>query len=206
MLTQEEGLGPRSRWVAKIQEYDLEIRPTKLIKGQGLAKMLTESNEKPLGLVDQNMVCEIDIPEASPELLKLEQVEWYSDIIFYLKNLTCPSHLVGHKRRALRLKASKYILIKDGLGWRNPDGIILRCVDENESKKLMDEFHNGFCGGHFTARTTTHKILRAGYYWPTIFSDVHQFVRKCEPCQLFTGKQKLAALPLQPVVVEAPFQ
>jgi hypothetical protein len=25
-------------------------------------------------------------------------------------------------------------------------------------------------------------------------------------CQLFTGKQKLAALPLQPVVFEAPFQ
>jgi transposase InsO family protein len=35
---------------------------------------------------------------------------------------------------------------------------------------------------------------------------VHQLVRKCEPCHLFTGKQKLAALPLQPVVVEAPFQ
>ena len=52
VLTQEEGLGPRSRWVAKIQEYDLEIRPAKLIKGQGLAKMLTESNEKALGLID----------------------------------------------------------------------------------------------------------------------------------------------------------
>jgi transposase InsO family protein len=31
-------------------------------------------------------------------------------------------------------------------------------------------------------------------------------VRGCQQCQLFTGKQKLAALPLQPVVVEAPFQ
>ena len=89
--------------------------------------MLAEGNEKALGLIDQNMVCEIDDPDSSPDLIKLEQVEWYSDIIFYLKNLTCPSHLIGHKRRALRLKASKYILIKDGLGWRNPDGVILRC-------------------------------------------------------------------------------
>jgi hypothetical protein len=32
--------------VLKIQEYDLEIKPTKIIKGQGLAKMLTESNEE----------------------------------------------------------------------------------------------------------------------------------------------------------------
>ena len=79
-------------------------------------------------------------------------------------------------------------------------------MDEVETKQLVDDFHSGFCGGHFAARTTTHKILRAGYYCPTIFSNVHRFVRKCEPCQLFTGKQKLAALPLQPVVVEAPFQ
>jgi transposase InsO family protein len=201
VLSQVEGLGSRGRWIAKIQEYDLEIKPTKLIKGQGLAKMLTEGNEKALG-----MICQNDNQEFPPNLLKLEQVEWYADIIFYLKNLTCPSHLVGHKKRALRLKSSKYVLTRDGLGWKNPDGVILRCVDDVESKKLMDEFHGGFCGGHFAAKTTTHKILRAGYYWPTIFSDVHQFVRKCEPCHLFTGKQKLAALPLQPVVVEAPFQ
>jgi hypothetical protein len=95
--------------------------------------------------------------------LKLEQVEWYADIIFYLKNLTCPSHLVGHKKRALRLKSSRYVLTRDGLGWRNPDGIILRCVDEVEAKKLVDEFHAGFCGGHYAAKTTTNKILRAGY-------------------------------------------
>jgi hypothetical protein len=200
VLSQVEGLGSRGRWIAKIQEYDLEIKPTKLIKGQGLARMLAESNEKALG-----MVCQINNEEFPPNLLKLEQVEWYTDIIFYLKNLTCPSHLIGHKKRALRLKSAKYVLTRDGLGWKNPDGVILRCVDDVESKKLMDEFHGGFCGGHFAAKTTTHKILRAGYYWPTIFSDIHHFVRKCEPCQLFTGKKKLAALPLQPVVVEAPF-
>jgi hypothetical protein len=31
-------------------------------------------------------------------------------------------------------------------------------------------------------------------------------VRGCLTCQLFTGKHKLVALPLQPVVVEVPFQ
>jgi hypothetical protein len=51
----------------------------------------------------------------------------------------------------------------------------------------------------------TKSLELVGYYWPTIFLDVHQLVRKCEPCQFFTGKQKLATLPLQPIVVEAPF-
>ena len=68
------------------------------------------------------------------------------------------------------------------LRWINPDGLILRCVDEDEAKTLINEFHARLCGGHYAARTTTHKILRASYYWPSIFSDVHKFVRCCEPC------------------------
>jgi hypothetical protein len=39
ILAQQDCLGVRGKWVSKIQEYDLEIKPTKLIKGQGLAQM-----------------------------------------------------------------------------------------------------------------------------------------------------------------------
>ena len=92
------------------------------------------------------------------------------------------------------------------MGWKNQDGLILRSVDEEESKKVLEEFHSGFCGGHFAAKTTTHKILRAGYYWPTLFTDVHESVRNCQKCQLFTGKHKLVLLSLKPIVVQTPFQ
>jgi hypothetical protein len=64
-------LGACGKWVSRIQEYDLEIRPTKLIKGQGLAKLLAEGNEK---FLDINVVLE-----------DLEKNEWYNDIIYYLK-------------------------------------------------------------------------------------------------------------------------
>jgi hypothetical protein len=42
--------GRRSRWISKILEFDLEINPTKLIKGQGLSRLLAESNCKDLGV------------------------------------------------------------------------------------------------------------------------------------------------------------
>jgi transposase InsO family protein len=35
---------------------------------------------------------------------------------------------------------------------------------------------------------------------------VNSKVRTCNPCQLFSGKQKIPALPLVPVKTEAPFQ
>ena len=50
ILVQGDSEGRRGRWIAKIQEYDLDIRPTKLIKGQGFAKMLSESNHQALGI------------------------------------------------------------------------------------------------------------------------------------------------------------
>ena len=50
ILIQPDIDGRRSKWIDKILEFDLEIRPTKLIKGQGLAKMLDEANCKALGV------------------------------------------------------------------------------------------------------------------------------------------------------------
>ena len=43
ILTQPDPEG-RDKWIAVLLEYDIEINPTKFIKGQGLAKMMTDSN------------------------------------------------------------------------------------------------------------------------------------------------------------------
>ena len=84
------------------------------------------------------MVFQNDDPEYSPNIQKLEQVEWYVDIIFYLKHDTFPSLLEGHKRRFLRLKTTKFVITQIGLGWKNLDGLILRCVDKDEAKSLIN--------------------------------------------------------------------
>lgn len=67
---------------------------------------------------------------------EIENDEWYSNIIYYLKNISCPDHLVEHKRRAIRFKAMKYCLTQDILGWRILDGVILRCVNKEDTDKL----------------------------------------------------------------------
>eukprot|EP00253_Pinus_taeda_P011266 PITA_11266 len=62
------------------------------------------------------------------------------------------------------------------------------------------------CGGHLYWKSTVDKILRAGYYWPTIFSDIKKFSTSCHKCQVFEGKRKLLPLPLRPIATEIPFQ
>ena len=70
----------------------------------------------------------------------------------------------------------------------------------------MFEFHGSLCGGNHFWKTIAHKILRFGYYWPTLFTDVCREVRSCIKCQRFLGKKQLNSLPLKPVVASTPFQ
>jgi hypothetical protein len=111
-----------------------------------------------------------------------------------------------YKRRTFKLKAVKYCIMEDNLYWKDPTRILLKCVDEEESQRIMIEMHAGACGGHLYWKSTTNKILKAGYYWPTLFSDVCSKVRACISCQKFARKQKLSPPPLIPISVEAPFQ
>ena len=44
ILTQPDPDGRRGKWIVSLLEYDLEIKPTTLVKGQGLAQLMTRAN------------------------------------------------------------------------------------------------------------------------------------------------------------------
>jgi hypothetical protein len=50
ILVQPDNDDRRGRLLAKIQEFDLEVKPTKLVKGKGMEKLLAESNFRALGI------------------------------------------------------------------------------------------------------------------------------------------------------------
>lgn len=84
--------------------------------------------------------------------------------------------------------------------------MLLVCLDKFQVEKVLKEMHGGVCGGHYSAKTIASRIIRAGYYWPTLFKDDHKYVQKFDPCQRFSSKLRYAsALPLNYVTVEAPF-
>ena len=44
VLTQPDIDGKRAKWIAKLIEFDIEVNPTKIVKCQGLAKLMAEEN------------------------------------------------------------------------------------------------------------------------------------------------------------------
>jgi hypothetical protein len=127
------------------------------------------------------------------------------DIIYVLRNLQAPPGLSKTKARFLKLKATKFCILDNSLYWKDPGGILLSFLLEDDAEQAIREFHKGDCGGHHYWKTTTHKILRAGYYWPNIFADVYKEVSSCHECHIFDGRRKLQPLPLKPISVEASF-
>ena len=98
--------------------------------------------------------------------------------------------------RFIKQKSSRFFIL---------GGVLINCVNEQEAKKLIDEFHAGECEGHHYWKDTMNKITREVFYWPTIFFDTHKEIVVCHKCHIFEGKRTLFPFPLKPIHVEAPF-
>jgi len=68
--------------------------------------------------------------------------DWRKEIADYLKD---PSKKV---ERRVRFQATKYVLLEDELYYRTIDGILLKCLSNDEARTLMGEIHEGVCGAH----------------------------------------------------------
>eukprot|EP00253_Pinus_taeda_P023419 PITA_23419 len=157
LLRQKYAGEKRANWITALQEYDLEIKPESIVRGQGFCKMLAGASH---------------IPESSSEEVQMYEVSLndieslYVDTIYYLKN---------------------------------------GCLEKTEDEKVLQELHDGPAGGHYAGDATAHKILHAGYYWPTLFKNSHSYVRKCQICQTTAARQRKPSMPLQLVNIEQPF-
>ncbi len=45
---------------------------------------------------------------------------------------------------------------------------------------VMKELHEGPLRGHFATKIMKRKILDVGYWWPTMYMDVHDYYRSCD--------------------------
>jgi hypothetical protein len=201
IVTQDNPDGRRGKWIVVILEYDIEIKPTKLTKGQGLAKLMEESN---CNALDINFLATFDEQEeqVTPKVKEVFlNSPWYADLIFVLHNLQAPPGLTKTKSRFIKLKELKFCILEANLYWKDPGGIFLNCLLKYKDDKFLQKFHAGDCGGHISWKTTANKILRDGFYWPILFADVHNKVTYYHKCLVFEGKNKFLPLPMKPISI-----
>ena len=130
----------------------------------------------------------------------------YVDLIQYLTHHTFPPHFIDKMKTQLVHKSAPYTLIGGVLYKKGQDEILRQCIFQSEMDIILKGCHLDSCGGHFAGDSTTRKALMAGYWWPTMFSDAHQFVQRCDACQSFGRSTGTSTMPLVPILAQAPFE
>ena len=84
--------------------------------------------------------------------------------------LTCiiPQAIEKTKKYGFVHKASNYKLIGYVLYMQGADLVLRHVPWKEELYKVLEENHEGACGGHFAMKITLHKILQEGYVWPSV--------------------------------------
>jgi len=95
--------------------------------------------------------------------------------------------------KKIKRNSMRYTLVDGALfrhGFTHP---ILTCVSGDECTRIMSELHKGVCGSHLGGRSLASKVVRVGFYWPTVREDCVRYAQRCRQWQLHADWHKASS-------------
>ncbi|GKD33438.1 reverse transcriptase domain-containing protein, partial [Tanacetum coccineum] len=115
-------------------------------------------------------------------IVEEEEDNWMTPIIKCLEEGVWPTE--ENEARTLRMKISQYVMEEGVLFKKSYLAPMLRCVRQLQANYIIREVHKGAYGMHARSRSVVAKIMRQGYYWPTMHRDAKEELDKCDSCQI----------------------
>ncbi|KAM1122696.1 hypothetical protein ACFX13_004284 [Malus domestica] len=113
-------------------------------------------------IVDRGFSLDIMIKEVEAE-------DWRTPIFRYLKD---PSFFTSKKDRQ---QVTKYVLWEGNLLRKTPYGLMLKCLGQEESMRVMVEVYEGIYGAHQAGTKMRWLLRRYGYFWPEMEKDCKDY-------------------------------
>ncbi|XP_073222516.1 uncharacterized protein [Cicer arietinum] len=174
--TNEKESKPRLlRWIFLLQEFDIEIRDKKGSENtvadhlSRLEKVEEDDNTIPIRdqLVDEH-------------IFTITKAPWFADFSNFKVGEAVPSDFTYKQRKKFIHDVKFYVWDDPFLYKRGMDGLLQRCVPEEEQEKNLWHCHNSDYGGHFSGDRTKAKVLQSGLFWPSLFKYAFNYVKKCD--------------------------
>ena len=174
-------------------------------RADALAKLATALQED---LGRSTLVEYLAEPSIDPYSMVVAPVgsvpSWMDPIWDYVNDGTLPDD--PKEAAKIRVRSSRFTNHKGSLYKRGFFTPFLKCIAGEDTEYVLREVHEGIFGNHIGARTLAGKVLRQGYYWPTILKDAIGLVKKCRICQEHAKISRLPSEPLTSITNPWPFQ
>ncbi|XP_071736618.1 uncharacterized protein [Rutidosis leptorrhynchoides] len=86
-----------------------------------------------------------------------------------------------------------YVIENDMLYRKSYLGPLMRCTGHAEAATIIEEVHSGSCALHSGYKNYCGKNNATGLFWPTLYRDVAQIVKRCKSCQRFGIPRELVS-------------
>ncbi|KAI3734462.1 hypothetical protein L6452_13931 [Arctium lappa] len=188
------------RWVLLLQEFDLEI-----VDRKGVENQVADHLSRLEGVISSGGSHDINEIFPDEQILAIQHFRgethpWYADIANYLASGLRPYNLSKQQFKKF-IHDCKHYLWDDPLLFKmGADQVLRRCVPESEMQNILQECHASPYGGHFGGQRTAAKILQSGFFWPTIFKDSFEFVKRCDRCQRTGNVSQRNEMPLNNIL------
>ena len=135
-----------------------------------LAKLAKASQEDLSKLTPVKYLAEPSIDLYGEEVTPIEsEPSWMDPIWDYLIDRRLPYD--PKEASKIRTRSTRFTNHKGSLYKRGFFTPILKCIAGKDADYVLREVHEGVCGNHIGARALAGKVLRQGYYWPTMLKD-----------------------------------
>ena len=126
--------------------------------------------------------------------------QWSDTIVNYLTTGEISEIVPKHCHKAIEKDAASYSFVGDQLYKRGIDGELRLCICEKEYIPILRQAHEGIGSGHFLGETTAKNIIWSGLWWPTMYHDAKEYVKRCEICQRSKTPTMYDNMPLRPMM------
>uniref|UniRef100_A0A2N9IMW2 RNA-directed DNA polymerase n=1 Tax=Fagus sylvatica TaxID=28930 RepID=A0A2N9IMW2_FAGSY len=194
LLSKKDAKARLIRWILLLQEFNLQIKDKK-----GVENVVADHLSR---LTFEEVKEEIPIRDSFPDeqLFAVTKLPWYAHIVNYLVKDFIPETWTAQDRRKFFVEVRNFYWDDPYLFKYCPDQILRRCIPDNETFSVIKFCHTEACGGHFSVKKTTAKILQCGFYWPTMFKDTHNFCKRCLECQKLGRVTRRNMMPMSPIL------
>ena len=145
LLSKQETKPRLIRWVLLLQEFDLELRDKKGTENQvadHLSRIVQESDRG-----EEIQPIKEEFPDE--QLFAIQALPWFADIANYKAARVLPEGLNWNQKKKFLHDACYFLWDEPYLLKRCADGMIRRCISEEEVQNVLWHCHGSEYGGHF---------------------------------------------------------